>query len=143
MAQANRYRSTASKYKGGAREMYVTYEVKRGTRSGSSTYFPKVKRIYIAGEVKNWRTGNVKKRSGREVHGLMINYEQSRSSANRKAFSAQRGRTSYQVKPAHVRGSAQKYTQVVEIPEDARSVHFYADAKKLPAKYKSALQIVR
>jgi hypothetical protein len=123
--------------------MYVTYDIKRATRSGSQTSFPKVKRVYIAGDVKNVKTGDVKKRSGREVHGVMINYEQDRSRASRRAFTAQRGKTKYAVKPAHVQGARQRFTMVVEIPEDARSVHFYRDEKQLPAKYKSALQNVR
>ena len=143
MVQANRYRSTTSKYKGGAQEMYVTYDIRRETRSGSQTFFPKVKRVYIAGDIKNVKTGDVKKRSGRAVHGVMINYEQSRSAAGRRGFTAQRGRTSYAVKPSHMPGSRQTFTKVVEIPGDARGVHFYRNSKQLPAKYKSALQDIR
>ncbi len=145
MAQSNpdRYHSTTSKYKGGAQEMYVTYDIKRETRSGSQTYFPKVKRVYISGDIKNVKTGEVKKRSGREVRGVMINYEQSRRGADRQGFTAHRGHTTYSVKSAHMHGSSQKFTKVVEIPEDARSVHFYRNSKQLPAKYKSALQDVR
>lgn len=43
------------------------YDLPQKTRTGSSVIFPKVKRVYIAGHVKNWRTGHVTKRSGREV----------------------------------------------------------------------------
>jgi hypothetical protein len=143
MAQSTPYRSTESKYKGGAQEMYVTYDIRQATRSGKMTTYPKVKRVYIAGDVKKVKTGDVKKRSGREVRGVLINYEQDRSSANRRAFTAQRGQTKYDVKQAHVHSSRQTFTQVVEIPEDAKSVHFYKNSKQLPAKYKSALQNVK
>lgn len=143
MAQSTPYRSTESKYKGGAQEMYVTYDIRQETRSGKTTTYPKIKRVYIAGDVKKVSTGDVKKRSGREVHGVVINYEQSRSSADRKAFRAKRGKTTYDVKSSHMRGSRQTFTQVVEVPEEARSIHFYKDSKRLPAKYKSALQDVK
>jgi hypothetical protein len=33
--------------------------------------------------------------------------------------------------------------QVVEVPEGARHVHFYAGADRLPEKYRHALQAVR
>src|SRR5215469_13507513 len=75
-ATNRRYRSTESKYKGGAQEMYVTYDLEQKTRGGQSALYHKVKRVYIAGEVRDWRTGLVRKRTGREVHGLRIEYEQ-------------------------------------------------------------------
>lgn len=143
MVQADRYRSTESKYKGGAQEMYVTYDIRRETRSGNQAYFPKVKRVYIAGNIKNVKMGDVKKRSGRAVHGVRIDYEQDRSGASRRGFSARRGQTMYSVKPSHMPASSQRFTKVVEIPDDARSVHFYRNSQQLPAKYKSALQNVR
>jgi hypothetical protein len=43
-ANDQRYRATESKYKGGAHEMYVTYDLEQRTRSGSAIY-PKVKRV--------------------------------------------------------------------------------------------------
>src|SRR5512147_2040936 len=91
----HRYRSTESKYKGGAQEMYVTYDVKQKTRSGDTRLYPKVKRVYIAGDVKDWKTGNIKKKSGRTVYGVAIEYEQSRKAAQRNGFTAQRGKASY------------------------------------------------
>src|SRR6266498_2106368 len=139
----HRYRSTESKYKGGAQEMYVTYDLKQKTRAGDSKLYPKVKRVYIAGDVKDWKTGNMKKRSGKAVHGVAIEYEQSRKGYQRKGFTGKRGQTSYAVKPASVGGSAQKFRQVLEVPQDAQNIHFYTTATKLPAKYRSALQNVR
>ena len=46
------YRPTESKYKGGAHEMYITYDLKQKTRGGESRLYPKVKRVYIAGDIK-------------------------------------------------------------------------------------------
>jgi hypothetical protein len=139
----HRYRPTESKYKGGAQEMYVTYDLKQKTRSGDSKLYPKVKRVYIAGDVKDWKTGNIKKRSGRTVHGVAIEYEQQRKGVQRRGFTATRDRTSYSVKPASVGGSSQRFRQVLEVPQDAQNIHFYSNAKKLPQKYRSALQNVR
>ena len=139
----HRYRPTESKYKGGAQEMYVTYDVKQKTRSGDTKLYPKVKRVYIAGDVKDWKTGNIKKRSGRTVHGVAIEYEQSRRGFQRRGFSAERGRTSYSVKPSSVGQTSQRFRQVLEVPQDAQNVHFYKTAQKMPQRYRSALQNVR
>lgn len=139
----HRYRPTESKYKGGAHEMYVTYDLKQETRSGEARLYPKVKRVYIAGDVKDWKTGNIKKRSGRTVHGVAIEYEQSRKGYRRKGFTAEGGRTSYDVKLASVGGASQIFRKVLEVPEDAQNVHFYTNPRKLPARYQSALQDIR
>ena len=45
------YRPTESKYKGGAHEMYVTYDLEQKTRGGDMAIYPKVRRVYIAGDV--------------------------------------------------------------------------------------------
>src|SRR5438309_8570577 len=39
------------------------------TRGGQRAVYPKIKRVYIAGDIKAWKTGALKKRTGREVHG--------------------------------------------------------------------------
>ena len=137
------YRPTESKYKGGAHEMYVTYDLKQRTRGGGSATYPKVKRVYIAGDVTDWKTGTVRKRSGREVHGMRIEYEQSRQRYHRQGYTAERGETSYEVAPASVGATSQKFVQVVEVPQDARNVRFYTDRDRLPEKYRHALQDVR
>lgn len=139
----HRYRPTESKYKGGAQEMYVTYDLKQRTRSGDTKLYPKIKRVYIAGDVKDWKSGNIKKRSGRTVHGVAIEYEQSRRGFQRKSFSAQRDRTSYTVKPATVGRTSQRFRQVLEVPQEAQNIHFYPNGRKLPERYRSALQNVR
>jgi hypothetical protein len=137
------YRPTESKYKGGAHEMYVTYDLEQKTRGGGRAAYPKVKRVYIAGDVKGWKSGRVRKKSGREVRGVRIEYQQSRSRYHREGFKAHRGGTSYVVSPALVAGTSQKFAQVVEVPEDARNVRFHKDASSLPERYRHALQHVR
>lgn len=139
----HRYRSTEAKYKGGAQEMYVTYDLKQKTRSGEERMYPKVKRVYIAGDVKDWKIGTMTKRTGRKVHGVAIEYEQSRKGYKRQGFTAQRGQTSYATKPASVGRTAQRFRQVLEVPQDAQNIHFYTSARKLPARYQSALQDIR
>jgi hypothetical protein len=137
------YRPTESKYKGGAHEMFVTYDLQQKTRGGGSATYPKVKRVYIAGDVKDWKAGTVQKRTGRQVRGVRIEYEQSRSRYRRKGFTAERCQTEYKVAPASVGSTSQRFTQVVEVPRDAHNVHFYTDRGGLPEKYRHALQHVR
>jgi hypothetical protein len=123
--------------------MYVAYDIEQRTRAGKMAVLPKVKRVYIAGEVKGWKKGTFKKRTGREVYGVLIEYEQSRQRYQRQAYTANRAGTTYKVQPAAVRGSSQIFKQVVEIPEKASNVHFYNNPDRLPALYQHALQNVR
>jgi len=140
---SRQYKPTESKYKGSAKEMYITYDLEQQTRGDGSAMYPKVKRVYIAGEVRDWKTGQVKKRSGRTVPGVAINYEQTRAGYRRKGYTAERDGTKYKVKPATVEGSSQEFRKVVEIPKGAKNVQFYKKAGNLPKKYQSALQDVR
>lgn len=140
-ATHHRYKSTESKYKGGAEEMYVTYDLWQDTRGDNRAVYPKVKRVYIAGDVTNWEVGTFKKRTGREVYGVKIDYAQTRSGYSRKGYTAKRGDTEYQVAPAQIKGSTSTFTKVVEVPKNARNVAFHAS--KLPRKYQDALQTVR
>ncbi|MBS1911254.1 MAG: hypothetical protein JST22_04655 [Bacteroidetes bacterium] len=138
-----RYRSTESKYKGGAAEMYVTYDLDQRTRGGNSSSYPKVKRVYIAGDVKEWSLGCSRKKSGREVYGVTIEYRQSRSAHHRHGYVAKRDHAAYRTAPASVKSATQHFRQVVEIPEHARNVHFYRSANRMPARYRHALQHIR
>src|SRR6266481_5621967 len=126
--KTHRYRPTESKYKGGANEMYVTYDLEQKTRGGGSATYPKVKRVYIAGDVTDWKVGKVRKRTGREVRGVRIEYEQRRTAYRRKAHTATRGEARFKVRPASVGNTFQRFVQVVEIPESARGVQFHRDA---------------
>jgi hypothetical protein len=142
-AHSHKYRPTESKYKGGANEMYLTYDVARKTRSGASAPIPKVKRVYIAGEVEGWALGDFRKKSGRDVYGVKIDYRQTRRRYRREAFQAARGQTKYQVPSTGVRATNQHFSQIVELPQGARNVEFHQELKDLPESYFHALQDVR
>jgi len=142
-AHQRRYRPTESKYKGGAHEMFITYDLEQRTRGGGTAVYPKVKRVYIAGDVTGWKLGTFQKKSGRKVHGMRIEYEQSRSRYHRKGYEAERGGTAYHVGEANVGGTSQRFAQVVEVPEDARHIHFYGSNAELPEKYRQSLQDIR
>jgi hypothetical protein len=140
-ASGRRYKATESKYKGGAEEMYVSYDLLQKTRGASRALYPKVKRVYISGKVKNWQVGTFTNRTGKDIHGVKIDYEQSRSGYVRKAYSATRGDTRYQVSPIRVKGSTSSFSKVVAVPADAQNVQFHEGG--LPQKYREALQDVR
>jgi hypothetical protein len=103
--------------------------------------YPKVRRVYIAGHVTDWQVGTFAKRTGKHVHGVKIEYEQSRASYARQGYMATRGNTRYHVPPTQVRKSAARFAQVVEVPEAAQNVQFHRG--ELPEKYRAALQHVR
>jgi hypothetical protein len=140
-APARAYKPTESKYKGGAQELYVAYDETQATASGRPAAYPKVKRVYISGQVKSWKVGTFANRAGRQVHGVKIEFEQSRAGYTRKPFAAQRGSTKYKVAAAKVGGGHSQYSKIVEVPQGARNIHFYTG--KLPARYQSARQRVR
>jgi hypothetical protein len=138
-----KYRPTAAKDKGGARDVFVAYDIEQRTRSGSTAIYPKVKRVYIAGEVKDWKAGNFHKRSGREVHGVRIEYERTRRGYDRSGYLAHRGNAEYGVPPGHVPPTHQRFAKIIELPAKARSAHFYYGLESLPERYRHALQHVR
>src|SRR5687768_4945812 len=140
-ASDRRYKATESKYKGGAEEMYVSYDLLQKTRGARQVLYPKVKRVYIAGKVKNWQVGTFANRTGKDVYGVKIDYEQSRAGYVRKAYSATRGDTYYQVPPIRMKGSTSSFSKVVVVPSAAQNVQFHVGG--LPQKYREALQDVR
>jgi len=140
-AAAHRYKPTESKYKGGAEVKYITYDLSQKTRGDSWAPYPKVKRVYIAGRVQDWQVGTFEKRTGKHVHGVKINYEQSREGYTRQGYTATRGDTRYHVPPTQVGKGTAHFSKVVEVPEEAQNVHFHEG--ELPQKYREALQDVR
>src|SRR5437879_1866888 len=140
-AEKRSYQPTEAKYKGGAQEMYITYDLEQETRGGGHATYPKVKRVYIAGDVKDWHLGDFQRRTGRKVHGVKVDYEQSRGGCHREGYTARRGRTTYQVPPTDVKATMQRFSQVVEVPQEARNVKFHRGT--LPKQYQQALQDVR
>lgn len=137
------YTPTEAKYKVGADEMYITYDLEQPTRGDGTAMYPKVKRVYIGGDVKDWETGTFKKKSGQKVHGMRIVYEQTRAGYERQGYTATRSDTgkAYEVPPTTVEPSTQQFERVEELPEDARNVEFRG--ADLPERYSSALQDVR
>jgi hypothetical protein len=135
------YKTTESKYKGGAEEMYVTYDFWQETRGERQALYPKVKRVYIAGQVKDWQVGTFEKRTGKKVHGVKIDYEQNRAGYTRQGYTATRGTTRYHMPPTQVKESKARFSKIVEVPEAAQNVRFQAG--ELPQQYRHALQNVR
>lgn len=125
------YTPTEAQYKGDAEEMYVTYDLEQETAGEGTATYPKVKRVYIAGDVEDWAVGTFEKQSGKEVYGVRIRYTRSR-----EGYEAEREGTEYEVGE-----SSAEYTKVVEVPEDADNVKFRGT--DLPEKYESALQDVK
>ena len=138
-----RYRPTESQYKGGAEEMYITYDLEQRTRSGGHASYPKVDRVYISGIVKDWRVGMFKKKSGRSVYGVQVEYERDRGGYDRKGFTARRGKSTCPVSPAPVKAASLRITKIIEVPDRAKNVSFYSEAEKLPERYLAALPEVR
>src|SRR5438309_3001074 len=108
-ASKHKYRSTEMKYKGGAQEMFVTYDLEQKTRSGKKAKYPKVKRVYIAGDITDFKVGRFAKRTGRKVKGVKIDYEQERSGFDREATAKRRG--------GYVQPAMTHFTEVVELPD--------------------------
>jgi hypothetical protein len=123
--------------------MFVSYDLEERTRGRGTALYPKVQRVYIAGAVKNWMVGSVRKRSGRQVHGVRIEYEQTRVRYRRKGYEAERGGIAHHVAPASVGATSEGYVQIVELPARAQNVRSYTDRGQLPANYLHALQRVR
>jgi hypothetical protein len=135
------YKATETKYKGGAKEMYVTYDLTQKTAAGRRVAYPKVKRVYIAGTVKAWRVGTFEKRTGRKVWGVKVDYGQSRAAYERQGYQATRAGKPYKVAPAKVVSGRSSFSKVIEVPKEAQHVQFHKG--KLPRKYQDALQAVR
>lgn len=135
-----RYKATETKYKGRADEKYVTYDLEQATRGGGTAKYPKVKRVYIGGDVQDWEVGDFRKRTGRKVHGVKIGYEQERAGFTRRPFTAHRGETEYSVGKTTVEPVTQHFTKIVEVPDEAENVKF---REELPMRYQDALQDIR
>lgn len=141
MSDNQDYTPTEAQYKGGADEKYITYDLEQKTRGDDTATYPKVKRVYIAGDVKDWEVGTFEKKSGKKVFGVKIEYEQTREGYERSGYTAERDGTTYEVEPTNVPESKSQFTQIVELPEDAENVNLRED--ELPERYASALQSIR
>ena len=128
--QSSDYTPTEAKYKGGAEEKHITYDLEQETTGEGTATYPKVKRVYVPGAVQDWEVGTFEKQSGKEVYGVKVTYAK-----HREGYTAERGDTEYEVEPSET-----TYTKIVEIPEEAENVQFREG--DLPEKYESALQDV-
>jgi hypothetical protein len=77
------------------------------------------------------------------VHGVRIEYEQTRRGYRRREYTGHRGETEYAAEAARVPLTVQRFTQMAELPAAAPNVHLYSDDTELPANYRSAVQRVR
>jgi len=93
--------------------------------------------------VKDWKTGVVRKKTGREVHGVRIEYEQSRKGYQRGDTRRTEVRRNIAYSPQPSKRAPDVFAQVVEIAKRARNVRFYSDHAELPVEYRQALQRVR
>lgn len=141
MSTHDQYTPTEAQYKGAAEENYITYDLEQQTRGQTAAMYPKVKRVYLSGDVQNWEVGTFEKRSGRSVYGVRIDYERRREGYRRRGYRAERNGTTYQVPPTTVEASSAKFSKVIEIPEDAENIAFRGTT--LPQDYQSALQDVK
>ena len=141
MTSNRRYTPTEATYKGNAEDNYITYDLEQQTRSRTTARYPKVKRVYLSGDVQHWEVGTFKNRSGRSIYGVRIDYERGREGYRRKGYQAERNGTTYHVPPTTVEPSRATFSKVVEIPPDAENITFRGT--RLPEKYQSALQAVK
>src|SRR5271157_5382112 len=95
---------------------------------------------FVPNTIDQWGSGGVAAPPGQFRAGFS---EQSRKRYRRKGYKAERGQTAYEVAPASIAATSQRFVQIVEVPLKARNVFFYSDAGQLPAKYRHALQRVR
>jgi hypothetical protein len=104
-------------------EMYITYDLAQRTRGGGSAVFPKVKRVYIPGDVVEWGVGRFRKRSGRMVHGVRITYRL-RDGAPPDEPRKTPGGTS-KTTGGDTSTAARRFTQVIDLPDAARNVQLH------------------
>lgn len=119
---ALRYRPTEAKFSGKGRYYYILYLSKDRVRGGKVRWKPHVKRVYISGELLEYKVGRVRKRSGRTVHGIVFVYLNERRGYRRRGFVAERDGKVYEVRAASVPPSKTVVRKVVELPSDARIV---------------------
>jgi hypothetical protein len=104
-------------------EMYITYELAQRTRGGGSAIFPRVKRVYIPGDVVEWGVGRFRKRSGRMVHGVRITYRMRDGAAPEEPRKAPRSTTN--TAGGDTSAPARRFTQVIDLPDAARNVQLH------------------
>lgn len=111
-------------YKGGSDQMFVTYEL--GSELSEDGSCPQVTRVYLSGDLCGWEIGTFKTRSGADVYGVKIEYQQTH-----ETYRARDIEREYE-SAAHSR----RYTKIIEIPVGATTIDLRAE---LPDRYRHAL----
>ena len=122
MLVALKYRPTEAKFSGKGKYYYILYLSRDKVRGGKVRWKPHVKRVYISGELLEYRVGRVRKRSGRTAHGVVFVYLNERRGYHRRGFVAERNGKVYEVRGARVPPAKTVVRKVVELPSDARIV---------------------
>ena len=128
----------------GAGEHYVTYDLEQRTRGGGRTVRAKVKRVNVTGDVTGWQAGDhLRKRTGKEVNGVRVEYDQTRRGSRREGPKAKRSKLENEVEATSVRPAYQHFARIVELPQKARNAQFYTSLNALPDKYRQATMNIR
>jgi hypothetical protein len=129
MNERRQYNPLKSAYKGGTDQLFVTYEIDGldGHSSDEDSY-PQVTRVYLSGDLCDWEIGTFRTRSGAEVFGVKIEYQQTHER--------------YRVRDAHEvyedAANGRRYTKIIEIPAQATNIELRSE---LPDRYRHALHI--
>lgn len=116
----------ACAYIGGADQMFVTYELELGPDAGEDGSCPQVTRVYLSGDLCSWEIGTFKTRSGAEVYGVKIEYQQTH-----ETYRARDLDTEYESA-----ADTRRYTKIIEVPRAATTIELRAE---LPDRYRQAL----
>jgi hypothetical protein len=109
------YRPSESRYDEGGRVVYLQYASSVRSRSGNPSDRVRVKRVYLPGD--SWDLTldgpkTVRKRTGRRVHGVALQYKHRLAGAT-----AKRGDTEYRL-----RERVSERTKVIELPQDVHDL---------------------
>jgi hypothetical protein len=128
----------------GADEKYVTYDLEQRTRGGGRAVRPKVKRVHVTGDITGWGAGDhLRKRTGKEVNGVRVEYDQTRRGTGRDGLKAKRGKTESEIEATSERPAYQHFAKIVELPQKAKNAQFYTSLNALPDKYRQAMMNIR
>ncbi len=118
-------RRSEERFDQGGRVLYLVYESDQRLRDGSNQPRSRVKRFYLPADSRDVSVSDprdVRKRTGRRVHGVEVHYEHRMA-----ATTAQRGSTKYQMPERWA-----ERTKVIEMPESARNVRLTNDPPEGP-----------
>jgi len=109
--------------------MFVTYEidaVQLGADCDDDDCCAQVTRVYLPGDLCDWEIGVFKTRSGADVFGVKIEYQQTHECSRVRDQD-----TEYECAADTLR-----YTKIIELPRSATAIELRAE---LPDRYRQAL----